>query len=98
MTTDDVGMDVKSYEKMNAGDSKYGLCFRTRQNVIFELGFFFAQLGRNRVSCLLQEGIEKPTDIDGIVYIPFKERIDEKFMDIIRELQTCNYRLDLSKI
>ncbi len=98
MTADDVGMDMKSYEKMKAGDSKYGLCLRSRQNVVFELGFFFAQLGRNRVSCLLKNGIEKPTDIDGIVYIPFEEKIDEKFMDIIRELQTSNYRLDLSKI
>ncbi len=98
MTADDVGMDNKSYEKMKTGDMKYGLCLRTRQNVVFELGFFFAQLGRNRVSCLFQKGIEKPTDIDGIAYIQFKEKINEKFMEIIRELQTSAYELDLSKI
>jgi predicted nucleotide-binding protein len=97
MTADDVGMDIESYEKMKTGDPKYGLCLRARQNVLFELGFFFAKLGRNRVCCLLKKNIEKPADIEGIVYIPFKEKVDEKFMDIVRELQP-SYKLDLSKI
>jgi len=99
MTADDVGMDIKSYEKMKERDPKYGFCLRARQNVVFELGFFFAKLGRGRICCLLKpDNIEKPTDIDGIVYIPFKEKIEEKYMDIIRELQASKYELNLSKI
>ncbi len=43
---------------------------RGRQKVVFELGFFFGKLGRRRVSVLLGEGVEKPSDIDGLVYIP----------------------------
>lgn len=42
---------------------------RGRQNVVFELGFFFGKLGRNRVAVLLEGGVEKPSDIDGLVYI-----------------------------
>jgi predicted nucleotide-binding protein len=43
---------------------------RGRQNVIFELGFFFGKLGRRRVIVLLDHGVEKPSDIEGLVYIP----------------------------
>lgn len=42
---------------------------RGRQNVIFELGFFFGKLGRERVAVLLDPRVEKPSDIEGLVYI-----------------------------
>jgi predicted nucleotide-binding protein len=38
--------------------------------VIFEMGFFFAALGRSRVDVLVDEHVERPSDIDGLVYIP----------------------------
>ncbi len=38
-------------------------------NVIFELGFLFGKLGRNRVAVLLDPNVEKPSDVDGLVYI-----------------------------
>ncbi len=41
---------------------------RGRQNVIFELGFFFALLGRERVVVLLEPDIEQPSDVHGLVY------------------------------
>jgi predicted nucleotide-binding protein len=41
---------------------------RGRQNVIFELGFFFGKLGRKRVAVLLEENVERPSDIAGPVY------------------------------
>ena len=48
-----------------------GLRPRARQNVIFELGFMFAKFGRNRVAVILpDEALERPTNIDGIVWIP----------------------------
>lgn len=43
---------------------------RGRQNVIFELGFFFGKLGRERVAVLLDPHVEQPSDISGLVYIP----------------------------
>ena len=41
---------------------------RARQNVIFEFGFFIARIGRNRVAALCEEEIERPSDIDGLLY------------------------------
>jgi predicted nucleotide-binding protein len=41
---------------------------RARQNVIFELGFSVANLTRERVCALYQEGVELPSDIHGVEY------------------------------
>ncbi|HRO74811.1 MAG TPA: nucleotide-binding protein [Crocinitomicaceae bacterium] len=48
---------------------------RTRQNVILELGYFLAQVGRSNIIILHEANkeIEKPSDFDGIVYEPFDE-------------------------
>lgn len=48
---------------------------RTRQNVILELGYFLAQVGRNNIIILHEANkeIENPSDFDGIVYEPFDE-------------------------
>ena len=43
---------------------------RARQNVVFELGYFMGKLGRGRVCPLFKGEVEKPSDIDGIVYVP----------------------------
>ncbi|WP_434811706.1 TIR domain-containing protein [Microbacterium sp. bgisy189] len=43
---------------------------RARQNVVFELGFFIGLIGRSRVAVLYDEGVELPSDITGLVYIP----------------------------
>jgi predicted nucleotide-binding protein len=42
---------------------------RGRQNVIFELGYFFGKLGRERVAVILAPAVERPSDIAGLVYI-----------------------------
>ena len=44
---------------------------RPRQNVVFELGFFVAKLGRKLVAVLYREGVEIPSDYQGVAYIPF---------------------------
>jgi len=42
---------------------------RARQNVVFELGFFFGSLGRSRTAVLYERGVELPSDVHGLVYI-----------------------------
>lgn len=42
---------------------------RARQNVILELGFFIGKLGRARVAMLYEEGVERPSDIDGVLVL-----------------------------
>lgn len=42
---------------------------RARQNVVFEHGMFVGLLGRKRVGALVKNDVEKPGDIDGVLYI-----------------------------
>ena len=44
---------------------------RARQNVIFELAFSIAHLGRERVCALYEDGVELPSDFRGVEYQPF---------------------------
>ena len=65
---------------------------RARQNVIFEMGYFWGLLKRKRVCCLLKGDVEKPSDIEGIVYIPFKDSVREVKEMIIKELKAAGYK------
>ena len=73
---------------------------RVRQNVVLELGMFLAKLGRERVAILLKEAadFEKPSDIQGLVYIPFQNKVDEVAISLIRELSRQGYKIDATKI
>jgi predicted nucleotide-binding protein len=70
---------------------------RARQNVIFEMGFFFAKLGRERVICLLQPGVEKPSDIDGVVYEPL-EKSGTWRTRLAQELRDAGLGIDMNKM
>ena len=73
---------------------------RVRQNVVLELGMFLAKLGRERVAILLKEApdFERPSDIQGLIYIPFQNRVDEVSLNLIRELTRQGYTIDTSRI
>lgn len=43
---------------------------RARQNVILELGYAMGRLGRRNVTLLHEEGVELPSDINGVAYYP----------------------------
>ena len=62
------------------------LFFQARPNVIFEAGWFVGRLGIPRVCLLLKEGTEVHSDIDGISRVVFRESVEEKVIDIQREL------------
>lgn len=55
---------------------------RARQNVIFEHGYLTAKLGRSNVCVIKDDSVEKPGDIDGIVYL---SKTNWKF-DLTKEL------------
>ncbi|MDP2859194.1 MAG: nucleotide-binding protein [Bacillota bacterium] len=46
---------------------------RARQNVVFEMGFFFSHLGRDNVLVLRKAGVEGLSDTDGIEYVPWEK-------------------------
>ncbi len=60
LTADDAGKSNKESDYKPRG----------RQNVVFELGFFMAALGRANVAVLMEEGVEEPGDVNGLVYTP----------------------------
>ena len=61
---------------------------RARQNVVFEHGLFIGALGRDKVCCLLHKDIkEKPSDVDGILYVGFNRSVRETFPEITEKLR-----------
>ena len=90
-TPDDVG-----YARNCENDKKY----RARQNVVLELGMLLAKIGRSKVAILLSqaEDMEKPSDIDGLIYIPFKDNVEETRLSLAKELENNGYSLDINKL
>ena len=62
LTPDDVGYPTDTEDQKKS---------RARQNVILELGYFIAKLGRKKVCALYVDGVEMPSDYQGVVYIEF---------------------------
>lgn len=70
---------------------------RARQNVVFEMGYFIGKLGRNRVFLLLEQGVEKPGDLDGIVYTLIDNNEGWK-LKLVKELKACNYSVSADNL
>jgi predicted nucleotide-binding protein len=70
---------------------------RARQNVVLELGYFIGLLGRNRVLPLYSEGVELPSDIHGLLYVPIDRAGTWKFA-LVRELKAAGYSVDANSI
>ncbi len=69
---------------------------RGRQNVILEMGYFYGILGRSRVCVLVHPDVERPSDIDGIVYISFDDSGAWK-TELFRELEHAQIHTDMSR-
>jgi Predicted nucleotide-binding protein containing TIR-like domain len=69
---------------------------RARQNVVFELGFFIGALGPERVAALVKGDIERPSDFEGVVYIPLDE--NGAWRQVLgRELEAAGFTIDWNK-
>jgi predicted nucleotide-binding protein len=82
-------------EGHNVGSSETEL--RARQNVVFELGFFFGKLGRRQVSVLYDQGVTVPSDVGGLVYIPLDEA-GGWMIQLARELKSAGYDADMNRL
>jgi predicted nucleotide-binding protein len=73
---------------------------RARQNVVLELGMVLTKLGRSRVAILLKNAaeIERPSDIDGLIYISFDKRVEEKKVELAKEMKKQGYRINLDDL
>ena len=62
---------------------------QARPNVIFELGWFYERLGRDRVAILFKEGTKIHSDLDGINRIEFRDDVNEKVVELRKELRAA---------
>ena len=87
-------------EKLEEYSADVGYAIVLAQNVVLELGMFLAKLGRNKVAILLKEdkNFEKPSDIQGLIYIPFQNKVDEVAINLIRELSRQGINIDSGRI
>jgi hypothetical protein len=61
---------------------------RARQNVIHEAGLFQGRLGFSRAIVLIENGVERFSNLDGIQYIEFsKGNIKETFGDVVATIK-----------
>jgi CAP12/Pycsar effector protein, TIR domain len=85
LTPDDFGGSVVHPEKTSR---------RARQNVILELGYFMGKLGRGKVCCLYVEGVELPSDYDGVLWVPYDDAGTWR-LKLAQELSAAGIELDL---
>lgn len=88
LTADDLGA-------INTLEQDFKL--RARQNVVFELGFFFGALGRAQVAVLYEPQVELPSDINGLVYIELDDRGAWKTA-LIKELRAAGLDFDANRL
>jgi predicted nucleotide-binding protein len=70
---------------------------RARQNVVFELAFFIGKLGEANVAALVQADLERPSDFDGVVYIPYDDHGAWK-QRLAVELKAASINFDPAKL
>ena len=72
---------------------------RARQNVVLELGMVLSRLGRSRVAVLMKgSDIERPFDIDGLIYISFSEHINETKEQLAANLQKAGFDIQVADL
>lgn len=70
---------------------------RARQNVLLELGYFMAKLGRDKVCALRRGNVSVPSDFAGVVW----ETMDDTGgwrQTLARELQAAGHSVDWNKV
>lgn len=66
---------------------------RVRENVMHEIGYFQGRYGRSKVVLLHEEGVHVPTNLAGIVYVPYpKAAVSAGFGVLGRELRAIYKR------
>jgi predicted nucleotide-binding protein len=88
MTPDDTGYPGEQDDKAQG---------RARQNVVLEFGYFLALLGRQRVRVLYKEGVEIPSDLTGILYIPMDEGGAWQ-LKLAKEIKAAGFEIDLNAL
>lgn len=92
----DVGGAICLFTSDDLGKEKteIDLKFRARQNVVFEAGYFIGKLGRNHVVIIVDDEIEIPNDLAGVVYT----NSNNWKVDLCKELKAMGFNVDFNKL
>lgn len=88
LTPDDEGRSV-------VGEST--LRPRARQNVVMELGYFTAKLGRNAVCALHRDPLELPSDYLGLAYVSI-DAWGGWQLRLAKELKAAGFPIDMNRV
>lgn len=98
LTADDMGVSKRDIERENIEkDFKAETRARARQNVVYEMGYFIGKLDREHVFELMETGVEKPGDLDGIIYTPVDSEGVWKFK-LAKRLDAVGYSVNMKAI
>lgn len=86
-TADDIGA-LAGEKEMNP---------RARQNVLFEHGYFISKLGRKNVCAVVEENVEIPSDLSGVLFIPYDKDGLWKYK-IAKEMKAAGINVDMNKL
>ena len=87
LTPDDIGATKSAPDDLRP---------RARQNVVLELGMVLSRLGRRRVAILVRgDELEKPSDIDGLIYIPYERDVGEVANALGAALAGAGFKIDI---
>jgi predicted nucleotide-binding protein len=82
----DFAIALLTPDDKQAADLPPGERYRSRQNVIFEIGWFMARLGRRKVILLHKGEVELPSDVLGVIYYSFRDSVNEVLDSVRSEL------------
>jgi predicted nucleotide-binding protein len=88
LTADDLGREKSATRSPRSQP-------RARQNVVFEMGFFFGSLKRGRVCAIYEAGVEVPSDLGGLLCVPYDAPAGKWRKDVARELKAAGYHINL---
>lgn len=97
LTADDFGISKKEVSIANDKNEEPNFKSRARQNVIFEMGYFMGKLDRAHVFLLLEKDVEKPGDLDGVIYTA----VDSEGMwkiKLAKRLKAVGYKVNVDAI
>ena len=93
----DVHVAIALFTKDDFGaakEEKENEKYRARQNVVFEAGYFMGCLGRENTIIIVEENVEIPGDLSGMVY----RRGDNWEFEMLKELNAAGMKIDMNKL
>lgn len=77
-----------------AKEEKENEKYRARQNVVFEAGYFMGYLGRENTIIIVDENVEIPGDLTGMVYTT----TENWEFEMLKKLNAAGMKIDMNKL